>query len=78
MQQALDTPDPDTSGQDISNPSKRSDPVDSTGPNARPRQDTISQTGAGLPDDTGQPVDIDPAEEARLEKAIRELPGGKG
>lgn len=25
----------------------------STGPNARPRDETIAQTGAGIPDDTG-------------------------
>lgn len=75
MQQALDTPDQDT-GQDAPETRERFDEVDSTGTNVRPRHDTISQTGAGVPDDTGHPVEIDPAEEARIEKAIRELPGG--
>ena len=76
MQQTLDVPDMEDGGQDPSDPAKRFDEVDSTGPNARPRHDTISQTGGGLPDDTGRPVDIEPGEEAKLEKAIRELPGG--
>ena len=47
------------------------DAVDSTGPNARPRHDTIAQTGAGLPDDAGEPVEIDEAEAARIDAAIR-------
>jgi hypothetical protein len=55
----------------------RFDEVDSTGTNARPRHDTISQTGGGIPDDTTQPVELDPEEEARLAEAIRNMPGGK-
>jgi hypothetical protein len=56
---------------------KQYDEVDSTGTNARPRHDTISQTGGGIPDDTGRPVALDPDEEKRLAEAIRHLPGGK-
>jgi hypothetical protein len=56
---------------------KRFDEVDSTGTNSRPRHDTISQTGGGVPDDTSAGVEIDPEEEKRLSDAIRDLPGGK-
>ena len=56
---------------------KRFDEVDSTGTNARPRHDTISQTGGGAPDDTGQAVDIDPEEEQRIAESIRNMPGAK-
>jgi hypothetical protein len=56
---------------------KRFDEVDSTGTNSRPRHDTISQTGGGVPDDTGGPVDLDPEEEKRIADSIRNMPGGK-
>lgn len=56
---------------------KRFDEVDSTGTNARPRHDTISQTGGGIPDDTSEPVQLDPEEEKRIADAIRRGPGGK-
>jgi hypothetical protein len=56
---------------------KRFDEVDSTGTNARPRHDTISQTGGGIPDDTTQAVDLDPDEEKRIEDSIRNMPGGR-
>ena len=56
----------------------RFDEVDSTGTNARPRHDTISQTGGGVPDDTGRQVDLDPEEEKRIAESIRNMPGGKG
>lgn len=46
---------------------------DSTGPNARPRDGTIAQTGEGVPDDTSAPVEITPDEEARIARKIREL-----
>lgn len=45
----------------------------STGTNDRPKDETISQTGEGLPDDSSQPVDIDESEAARLEQSIRDL-----
>ncbi|NNM73968.1 hypothetical protein [Enterovirga aerilata] len=58
---------------------RRFDEVDSTGPNARPRHDTISQTGPGIPDDTGAAVEVGPEEEKRIADSIRNLPGsGKG
>ena len=46
---------------------------DSTGPNARPRDETIAQTGPGIPDDTSAPVEITPEEEKRIEKSIRSM-----
>lgn len=45
----------------------------SDGPNARPRDETISQTGPGLPDDTSQPVEITPEEEARIAERIQAM-----
>jgi hypothetical protein len=47
--------------------------VDSTGPNSRPRDETIGQTGSGIPDDSGAPIEIDPAEEKRIADKIRSL-----
>jgi hypothetical protein len=47
----------------------------STGPNSRPLDDTIAQTGPGLPDDTAEPVAFAPGEEEALEDAIRRMPG---
>lgn len=46
---------------------------DSTGPNARPRNDTISQTGPGIPDDSSHQVEISPKEEKAIEKSIKEM-----
>ena len=57
---------------------KRFDEVDSTGTNSRPRHDTISQTGGGVPDDSAQQVQLDPEEEERIAESIRNMPGGKG
>ncbi|MDB5560120.1 MAG: hypothetical protein JWQ36_3054 [Enterovirga sp.] len=57
---------------------KRFDEVDSAGTNARPRHDTIAQTGGGVPDDTGRPVDLDEEGEARIAESILKMPGGKG
>ncbi|KMO31402.1 hypothetical protein VQ02_25910 [Methylobacterium variabile] len=45
----------------------------STGPNARPRDATIAQTGQGLPNDTSAPVEIDEEEAKRIEDKIRSL-----
>jgi len=42
------------------------------GLNDRPRNETISQTGAGLPDDSGHPVEVD---EATVERVRRKLLG---
>ncbi|HZY67067.1 MAG TPA: hypothetical protein VFE52_00680 [Devosia sp.] len=49
------------------------DPKISTGPNDRPKDETIAQTGAGLPDDSGHPVEVDEQEAARIEENIRRL-----
>ena len=56
---------------------KRFDEVDSTGTNSRPRHDTISQTGGGIPDDTTQQLELDPEEEKRIADSIRNMPGSK-
>jgi hypothetical protein len=48
-----------------------------TGLNDRPRDETISQTGAGLPDDSSDPVEIDEAEAARIAEKLKEKPPGK-
>jgi hypothetical protein len=45
----------------------------STGTNDRPKDETIAQTGEGLPDDSSQPVDIEESEAARLEQSIRDM-----
>ncbi|WP_102958052.1 hypothetical protein [Mangrovicella endophytica] len=45
----------------------------STGPNARPRNETISQTGPGLPDDSSQAVEVDEAEAKAIERRIRSI-----
>jgi hypothetical protein len=46
---------------------------DSTGTNSRPRDETIAQTGPGIPDDTSSQVEISPEEEKRIEKSIRSM-----
>ena len=43
------------------------------GANDRPKDATIAHTGAGVPDDTGKPLDIDDDEAARIEQNIRNL-----
>ena len=54
-------------------PDPPSDKPDSTGPNARPRDTTIAQTGEGIPDDSGRPVEVDDREAERIEEKIRSL-----
>ncbi|MCJ2019471.1 MULTISPECIES: hypothetical protein [unclassified Methylobacterium] len=49
------------------------EPPISDGQSGRPRDETIAQTGPGLPNDTGRPVEVDEAEAARIERKIREL-----
>jgi len=44
-----------------------------TGPNSRPKNASLAQTGEGLPDDTGQPVEIDDEEARRIERNIRQM-----
>ena len=43
------------------------------GANDRPKDATIAHTGAGVPDDTGKPLDIDDDEAARIEQNIRDF-----
>jgi hypothetical protein len=49
------------------------EPPISDGQSYRPRDETIAQTGRGLPNDTGEPVEVDEAEAERIEKKIREF-----
>lgn len=44
-----------------------------TGLNDRPRNETIGQSGAGLPDDSSQPVDVD---DATVDRVKEKLTGG--
>jgi hypothetical protein len=45
-------------------------PKITTGANDRARDETISQTGAGLPDDTSRPVDVDDATVERVRQQL--------
>ncbi|MET7246546.1 hypothetical protein ABZT49_24615 [Methylobacterium sp. EM32] len=45
----------------------------SNGPNARPKHETIAQTGPGLPDDSSPPVVVDEEEAERIEEKIRSI-----
>ena len=42
----------------------------SDGPKARPRDEPIGQSAAGLPDDSGKPVDITSEEEKQIAEKI--------
>lgn len=44
-----------------------------TGNNDRPRNDSIAQTGSGLPDDSGKPIDVS---EDEVGKVRDKLTGG--
>ena len=46
------------------------------GLNDRPKDTTIAQSGAGLPDDTSRPPEIDEDEASRIEKKIRQMGSG--
>lgn len=51
----------------------------STGPNARPKNETIAETGEGLPDDSGRlPEDVTNADEEAARKSLEDLGRGKG
>jgi hypothetical protein len=45
-------------------------PKITTGANDRARDETIGQTGAGLPDDSGEAVTVDEAEAARIQDML--------
>jgi hypothetical protein len=42
----------------------------STGPNSRPRNESIAQTAPGQPDDTSSPVDVDDKEVERVREKL--------
>ncbi|NGP17849.1 hypothetical protein [Devosia aurantiaca] len=42
----------------------------SNGLNDRPRDETIAQTGAGLPDDSSKPIEVSDAEVAKLREKL--------
>lgn len=42
----------------------------STGLNDRPRNETIGQSGEGLPDDTSRPVEVDESQVAVLRRKL--------
>jgi hypothetical protein len=46
------------------------EPKITTGANGRPRNETIAQTGGGLPDDTSGPPEIDEAWAARVKDKL--------
>ena len=51
----------------------------SIGPNARPRDETIAQTGEDLPDDTGgPPKDAREVDEAAVRRSLDDLGKGGG
>ncbi|MFD2649460.1 hypothetical protein ACFSX5_16870 [Devosia albogilva] len=41
-----------------------------TGNNDRPKNETIAQTGDGIPDDSSAPVDVDDAEVERVRQKL--------
>ena len=47
----------------------------STGPNARPLDEGLAQTGQGLPDDSSRAVEATPEEEQRLREKWLERDG---
>lgn len=50
----------------------------STGANDRPRDETIAQSGEGLPDDSGKPIEVDDDEVERVKaKLTGSMPGKK-
>jgi hypothetical protein len=42
----------------------------SNGPNARPRDASIAQTGEGLPNDSSRPVEVSEEEERRIRQKL--------
>ena len=51
----------------------------STGPNARPEDETIAQTGEGLPDESGRPPeDAQEVDEAAVRRSLDDLGKGGG
>ncbi|HEY0034929.1 MAG TPA: hypothetical protein VGB81_16825 [Devosia sp.] len=46
------------------------------GLNDRAKNETIAQTGAGLPDDTSRPPELDEEEAKRIEQKIRQMGAG--
>lgn len=46
------------------------------GLNDRAKNETIAQTGAGLPDDTSRPPELDEEEAQQIEQKIRQMGAG--
>jgi hypothetical protein len=53
-------------------------PKITTGTNDRPRNETIGQSGEGLPDDSSTPLEVDEAAVARLRNQQQGKPGQFG
>lgn len=49
------------------------EPPVSNGQSGRPRDESIAQTGRGLPNDTGEAVQVEEDEAKRIEARIRQL-----
>lgn len=47
------------------------------GTNDHPKNDTIAQTGHGLPDDSSRPVEVDEAAVRRARESLKGTAGGK-
>ncbi|MGI6852382.1 hypothetical protein [Mesorhizobium sp. 1B3] len=52
-------------------------PKITTGSNDRPKDDTIAQTGPGLPDDTSRPVEATDDQIKHAKESLRETPRQK-
>jgi hypothetical protein len=52
---------------------RQSDKI-TTGANDRPRNETISSTGGGLPDDSSRPVEVDEATVERMRADLQRVP----
>ncbi|TXR47847.1 hypothetical protein [Phyllobacterium endophyticum] len=48
-----------------------------TGNNDRPRDETIAQSGPGVPDDSGTPVEVDEVQVERAKASLQEDPERK-
>jgi hypothetical protein len=44
-----------------------------TGLNDRPRDSTIAQSGPGLPDDSGEPIEVTADDEEKIGRKLEEL-----
>lgn len=49
----------------------------STGPNDKPRNDTIAESGPGVPDDSGRVIELDDEQIKRAKDSLRDRPDDK-